>query len=259
MSIKVMSQIWATSTHKGSALLLLLAIADHAHDDGGGAYPSVETLAAKIRMGKRNVMYLLKTLEKSGELTTSRDSGPNGANLYQINIVQSLHVQSPIVQSLHVQNPTPLSAIPCKGMVQSHVSLSATAVAPKPSLEPSLEPLVRKKVERKKVHTFQELDITSKDRLLEKFRSFWPDQDIEEKIDLALCHTAAKKYTNHYLYLKNWLQRDAERMANNGEFKDARSTTAIDSDAKWASVDRGIARAAERAAKEAALSGLPAV
>ncbi len=53
MSIKVASYTWEHSQHKGSALLLLLAIADHAHEDGGGAYPSIGTLAAKIRMTPR--------------------------------------------------------------------------------------------------------------------------------------------------------------------------------------------------------------
>src|SRR3990167_3610158 len=143
MSIKVMSHIWATSAHKGSALLLLLAIADHAHDDGGGAYPSIETLAAKIRMGKRNVIYLLKTLEKSGELAVNRDSGPNGANLYQISMVQSLHVQNP---TQHGAIPCQHGAIPCNGLVQNPASLSAIAIAPKPSLEPLKEPLLEPSV-----------------------------------------------------------------------------------------------------------------
>jgi len=34
MSIKVMSYVWEASKAKGSELLLLLAIADHAADDG---------------------------------------------------------------------------------------------------------------------------------------------------------------------------------------------------------------------------------
>jgi hypothetical protein len=34
MSIKVMSQVWEHSTRKGTRLLLLLALADFANDEG---------------------------------------------------------------------------------------------------------------------------------------------------------------------------------------------------------------------------------
>jgi hypothetical protein len=34
MSIRVMTKVWDHSTQKGSTLLLLLALADHAADDG---------------------------------------------------------------------------------------------------------------------------------------------------------------------------------------------------------------------------------
>lgn len=66
MSIKVMTAVWEHSQHKGASLLLLLAIADHAHDDGGGAFPAVGKLAQKIRMSARQVQRILHLLEASG-------------------------------------------------------------------------------------------------------------------------------------------------------------------------------------------------
>jgi hypothetical protein len=47
MSIHIMTQVWERSQHKGRALLLILAIADNANDQGL-AYPSAKTLAKKI-------------------------------------------------------------------------------------------------------------------------------------------------------------------------------------------------------------------
>ena len=67
MSIKIMSKVWEHSAMKGSALLLLLAIADFADDDGA-AFPGTETLAAKIRMSERQVIRLRQILYESGEL-----------------------------------------------------------------------------------------------------------------------------------------------------------------------------------------------
>lgn len=90
MSIKVMAQVWAHSKMKGSALLLLLAIADHAHDDGGGAYPSTETLSRKIRMSVRQTQRMLRTLEASGELKVHLKAGPHKANLYTVRNIRSV-------------------------------------------------------------------------------------------------------------------------------------------------------------------------
>lgn len=60
---------------KGSALLLLIAVADFA-DDEGYAFPSTETLAQKIRMSTRQVIRLRQMLYESGELEYV--SGGNG-------------------------------------------------------------------------------------------------------------------------------------------------------------------------------------
>jgi len=84
-----MSQVWSHSRarHK-SQLLLMLAIADYAHDDGGGAYPSIRTLAEKCRMSERNVQYLISELVELGELEVDRAAGPRGCNVFR---VQPLH------------------------------------------------------------------------------------------------------------------------------------------------------------------------
>lgn len=84
MSIKVQSYVWEHSKAKGSALLLLLAIADHSHDDGKGAYPGLERLANKCRQTVRNTQILIRKLEEMGELGVSYGTGPHGTNEYTI-------------------------------------------------------------------------------------------------------------------------------------------------------------------------------
>lgn len=76
MSIRVMSRVWEKSTQKGSALLLLLAIADHAADDGY-CWPGIPVLAKKIRMSERSVMRLVKQIEEDGELYVIRSNRNN--------------------------------------------------------------------------------------------------------------------------------------------------------------------------------------
>lgn len=83
MSIRVMSLVWEHSKQQGSALLVLLAIADFADDDGY-CYPSVERLAHKSRMSVRNVRYILRQLEESGELVIERGGGRRRPNRYRV-------------------------------------------------------------------------------------------------------------------------------------------------------------------------------
>lgn len=125
MSVRTMAKVWESSQQAGSDLLMLLAIADFADDDGN-AYPSVATLAKKCRMRPRNCQYILRNLEQSGELTIGVNAGPFGANLYRVNL-DALGVQSSAgVQSFAgVQHSAPGGAKDCAKGVQR--------IAPKPS------------------------------------------------------------------------------------------------------------------------------
>jgi hypothetical protein len=81
-----MTRVWEHSRHKGSALLLLLAIADHAHDDGSGAWPSVAHLARKVRMSERQVQRLIRVLSAGivPELGLEEEAGPGRAHLFTV-------------------------------------------------------------------------------------------------------------------------------------------------------------------------------
>ena len=83
MSIRTMSHVWEHSQQKGASLLLLLAIADYANDDGR-AWPSIATLANKIRMSERNTQRLLQRLSRCGEIEIEVNSGQNGVNVYRV-------------------------------------------------------------------------------------------------------------------------------------------------------------------------------
>ena len=83
MSVRTMARVWADSKHAGSELLMLLAIADFADDDGN-AYPAVPTLAAKCRTTPRHANRLLSALRASGELEIRINEGPRGTNRYRV-------------------------------------------------------------------------------------------------------------------------------------------------------------------------------
>ena len=83
MSIQVMSRIWAESHQRGGSLLVLLAIADFANDEGC-AFPSVHTLANKSRLSESQVHHILRGLQISRELRIDRNAGPHRSNIYRV-------------------------------------------------------------------------------------------------------------------------------------------------------------------------------
>jgi len=84
MSVACMSWVFAHSTAAGADRLLLLAIADHANDDGGDAWPSVPTLARKTGTSERTVQRGLSRLEAGGHLAVERCAGRGGTNRYRV-------------------------------------------------------------------------------------------------------------------------------------------------------------------------------
>lgn len=83
VSIKLLNHGWRFSKAKGGALLVLLAIADFANDEGV-AYPSIPTLARKARLTPRNTQRSIRHLVATGELVIEEGKGPHRTHLYRI-------------------------------------------------------------------------------------------------------------------------------------------------------------------------------
>jgi len=87
MSIKVMTTVWTEAPYQGGALLILLAMADWA-DDNGYCWPSVRTLARKSRQSERNVRKCLARMKGEGTISVETNAGPHSTNRYQIKFRQ---------------------------------------------------------------------------------------------------------------------------------------------------------------------------
>jgi hypothetical protein len=68
MSGKVAGQIFALGRYEGSTLIVALALAEYADDDGREIFPKVETLAAKAKLSTRMTQYALRALQDDGVL-----------------------------------------------------------------------------------------------------------------------------------------------------------------------------------------------
>jgi len=87
MSVKVMTAVFERYPNGGGEMILALALADHAHDDGSKVFPFVKSLAEKTRQSVRAVQYQLRRMEDAGWLilVSAGNGGRGQPNEYQIN------------------------------------------------------------------------------------------------------------------------------------------------------------------------------
>lgn len=95
MSIKLMSAIFETEfpdyltcgedkTKASTAKLILLAIADHANDEGESAYPGLKRLGVKTGLSKTGIIDTLKILKFNGLIFVDEEPSRLGTNNYTI-------------------------------------------------------------------------------------------------------------------------------------------------------------------------------
>lgn len=84
MSVKYSSKVWEdTSIKKHSDLVLMLAIADHANDDGI-AWPGLSSLGRKTRMSRRTIQRAIDRMSKSGKLVIEQEGRGRATSLYRV-------------------------------------------------------------------------------------------------------------------------------------------------------------------------------
>lgn len=89
MSIKVMNRVWTHAEHGQTKLLVLLALADFADDDGL-CWPSQAILAKKARCSPRQVQRMLSELEASGDVKVTSRKDEGKSNLYRVMVGQNV-------------------------------------------------------------------------------------------------------------------------------------------------------------------------
>lgn len=152
MSIRCSARVWKYSRSKGSTKLILLAVADHAHDDGTGAWPSQTTLAEKTGLSERTVRRELKRLEQMGELRAVKREG----------LTTLFSVTTP--DKLSNSTPDKLSPTPDAGGLGTQAIDGLRTV-----LEPSKKEETSSSLESVASRLAEEWRITRKQEGLEKF------------------------------------------------------------------------------------------
>lgn len=118
--------------------LVLLALADHANDEGH-AWPSVETLAKKSSTSRRTVLRILKELESSGWLTRQKRNRKNGSrtsSLYKLVLGDKLSPGDPVNS---VRNVTADVSNQAGNHAFSTSAVTTRTIKPNLKRKPSLE------------------------------------------------------------------------------------------------------------------------
>jgi DNA-binding IscR family transcriptional regulator len=83
MSVKIYTEVWAESRQKGTALLVQLALAEAA-DDEGKCTMAVRDIARKARTSDRQVRRILSDLKRAKAIKVYPGRGPAGENEYKL-------------------------------------------------------------------------------------------------------------------------------------------------------------------------------
>jgi len=221
MSVKASNWAWDQEGLSSGALLVLLALADHANDEGENAYPSSKSLARKCHLTPSTVWRHLQEIENRGLMIRSarfRDTdNRQTSNLYQL--------------QLHGRNEVSHNHIGGVAETAQGVSQDNTApIAETTYQEPSLEPLQETSDERIRQQPLDPSQIPDWYTDLWSIKGFKTSlthcQDWMKKnaITLAKANATAaavkgrwdsKKYKDPWAVFRAWVQRPDFQNAGN--------------------------------------------
>jgi hypothetical protein len=144
VSLKVMTQVWERTDLSQSQTLVALALADHA-DDEGECWPSLDRVAEKSRLKKRQTQRVIQQLEQIGILQVERAVGRRNTNCYRFTFhdEQKGVTATPFVDAAKGVMGDAEKVSPGTEKVSPVTQKGVTAMTPESSLtviEPSEEP-----------------------------------------------------------------------------------------------------------------------
>jgi len=148
-----MSQVWDATARTTSHKLVLLALADHADDDGR-CWPSLERVAAKCGIQVRAVQKRIRDLQHDGQVQVV--NRPGRSNMYLI---------TPVPQDTPVLKDTPVPQDTTTPVLKDTPPLSSRT--PRTIKEPSVEPPNKQRPVR------TDADVHTADVHAHEFETWW--------------------------------------------------------------------------------------
>lgn len=135
--------VWANYPGKGGELIVALALADWADDDGNNIYPAINTIANKARLSRRQVQYIVKKMQETDNpflIKQASGVGRGNSVLYSIN-------------PLYIENGANFALFQ-KGAIHDkkgaiHDKKKVQPIAPDPLYDPLIDPSVNTSLSQK--------------------------------------------------------------------------------------------------------------
>lgn len=132
-----MSKVWEYAPCHENSLIVLLALADWANDDGI-CWPSMQTLADKARIDRRSAQRIVRKLKRDGLVTIEEGGGRAKQHRYK---VETAALCRPLEAQQNGDIPNTKRAT-LEAQRATFPTQTATWVSPDPLVEPSEEPPV---------------------------------------------------------------------------------------------------------------------
>jgi hypothetical protein len=131
----------------GPARMALIILAESANADGTNAYPSIDTIAHRMRRSERAAQYALRRLEADGEIAATGKSR-RGTVVYMILCARGVQVSAPPKSSARAPdaNLHPGDASSCTTPGAGSSTRGVQAAAPEPPFTPPSEPPKKREV-----------------------------------------------------------------------------------------------------------------
>lgn len=137
-----MSLVWERAPYSGGSLLVLLALADWANDDGL-CWPSIQRLADKTRIDRRSAQRIIRQLEKDGFIKIDEGGGRAKQHRYFIQL-ETVTKCRPFPEQASAETAT------FETQRATSDAETATRTSPDPLVEPLDDPSVFTRYARKK-------------------------------------------------------------------------------------------------------------
>lgn len=121
-----MSLVWDLYPGKEGELLLALALANWANDDGDGIFASIKTMAGKTRQSPRAVAYQLRAMQRAGWLEVV-EKRHRKSTIYRIPVER--HAQPAVGSMKKLQSTASRGVAKCSPSLQPTTGLTAPVAA----------------------------------------------------------------------------------------------------------------------------------
>ena len=103
-------------------------------------------------------------------------------------------------------------------------------------IEDKLDQLLAKNGKKKRATV---IDVEFRERMVDEFSVLGGQMEVDHQIDMAMAHQGAAKYTDHQLYVKNWLKNSVKFQIERQPQPLAQASGARDDTAKYEAWQRG--------------------